>query len=393
MKRVAVILITVVCLSWLLSGPAFSQSGVFEVLNPNLPPDDDWNWDVALGDVDGDEKLDIIFANDGRNRLYANDGSGLFTDVTMVNFPGSSNLSWGVALGDVDGDGDLDAIFANTNQNELYLNNGSGLFGDVTLTNLPEDGDDSRGVALGDVDSDGDLDVVFASRLSRNRLYINDGYGVFRDAPSSQFPGDGGNTRGVFMGDVDGDNDLDAVFANKDGQNRLYVNDGSGVFTDVTLAHFPEDRDNSRGIAMGDVDGDNDPDIIFANRRGRNRLYLNDGSGVFKDATAILLPTHSDWSLDVALGDVDGDRDLDILVANFDEQNGLYLNDGSGVFEVATSTHLPVDSDGSLGIVLEDVDGDGDLDIVVANSSDNRLCTNQGKPSVPFGPAGCESLP
>ena len=291
MKRVAAILIAVTFLSWLLSGPAFGQSGVFAVLDPNLPPDDDWSWDVALGDVDGDRDLDIIFANHGQNLLYVSDSSGAFADVTSAGFPGNSNLSWGVALGDVDGDGDLDAVFADTSQNELYLNNGSGLFADVTLTNLPQDDDDSRGVALGDVDGDGALDVVFVNRLSRNRLYIND------------------------------------------------------------------------------------------------------GSGVFEDATAVFLPTHDDWSLDVALGDVDGDRDLDMVVANFNEQNKLYLNDGSGLFEEVTSTHLPVDSDSSLGIVLGDSDGDGDLDIVVANFGDNRLYTSKGRPSVPFGLAGCGVRP
>ncbi len=390
---VTVILVVFILLGLLLSRPVFGQSGVFEVLDPNLPPNNDWSWGVALGDVDGDRDLDIVFANHGQNCLYANDSSGEFIDVTATNFPGNGNLSWGVALGDVDGDGDLDGVFANTNQNELYLNNGSGLFGDVTLSGLPGDGDDSRGVALGDVDGDGDLDVVFANRLSRNRLYINDGSGVFQDAPLSQFPGDGGNTRGVIMGDVDGDRDLDVVFANKDGQNRLYINDGSGVFEDVTLTHFPEDNDNSRGMALGDVDGDGDLDVMFAHRSGRNRLYLNDGSGVFRDATAIRFPTHISWSLDVALVDVDDDRDLDILIANFNEQNELYLNDGSGVFENATATHLPVDSDGSLGIALGDMYGDGDLDIIVANFGDNRLYTNKGGHSLTFGLVGCEFHP
>jgi len=389
MKRVTGILMAVIFLSLLFSEPAFSQSGVFEALDPNLPLDDGWSWDVATGDVDGDRDLDIIFANQGQNLLYVGDGSGAFSDISSTNFPGNRNLSWGVALGDVDGDGDLDAVFANTNQNELYLNDGSGLFSDVTLTSLPEDSDDSRGVALGDVDGDGDLDIVFANRLTRNHLYINDGHGVFQDVPVSQFPGDDANTRGVIMGDVDSDNDLDVVFANKDFQNLLYLNDGSGVFTDVTPTNFPRDYNNSRGIALGDVDGDGDLDIVFANRRLRNSLYLNDGSGVFEDATAILLPTHEDWSLDVAFGDVDGDRDLDILVANFTEQNELYLNDGSGVFEEVAATHLPADSDGSLGIVLGDFDSDGDLDITVANFGDNRLYTNKGRPSLPFGPVSC----
>jgi len=393
MKRVAVLLTVILFLGVLFSRPVWGQSGAFELAADNLPSDVNWNWDVALGYTDGDGDLDIVLANQGRERLYLNDGSGVFADAPLTAFPDNDDNSWGVALGDVDSDGDLDAIFANTFQNRLYLNDGSGVFSDVTLTRLPADEDDSRGVALGDVDGDGDLDIVLATRLGRNRLYLNDGSGVFRDAPSGNFPGDGGNTRGVALGDVNGDSALDIVFANKDGQNRLYLNDGAGVYRDVTLAQFPEDYDNSRGIAIGDIDGDRDRDIIFANRRGRNRLYVNDGSGVFDGATAVRLATRSDWSLDVAMGDIDGDRDLDIIFASFDEQNRLYLNDGAGAFEEVTATQLPVDSDGALGVALGDIDGDRDLDIVFATGKKNRLYINLGQPSLFSCPPGCAGYP
>jgi hypothetical protein len=374
----------------LSSLPVFGKQGLFELSRSSLPPDSDWSWDVALGDVDGDSDLDAIFANHEQNKIYLNDGSGVFADVTVTNFPANSYLSWGVALGDVDGDGDLDAIFANTNQNELYLNDGSGVFSDASLTNLPGDDDDTRDVALGDMDNDKDLDIVLANRFGRNRLYVNDGSGFFRDAPPASFSAGGGNTRGVALGDVDGDKDLDIVFAVKDAQNRLHLNDGFGVFIDVTDTHLPSDRDNSRSIALGDVDGDNDLDIVFANRLdSQSRLYLNDSSGVFTDATLTNLPIARDWSDGVALCDIDGDGDLDMVLANFNAQNRLYLNDGSGVFEDATAAQLPVDSDSSLGIALGDVDDDGDLDIMVANFNDNRLYTNLSRRSVTFGLNGC----
>lgn len=393
MKRISLILAIVVCFGLLFSTPVFSEQGVFKLSSDNLPPDGTWSWEVALGDADGDNDLDVVFCNDGQDRLYINDSLGVFTDVTSTNLPEDNDVSWGVALGDVDGDGDLDIVFANTFQNKLYLNNGSGVLVGATPDSFPRDDDDSRDVALGDVDGDGDLDVIFANRLSRNRLYINDGSGAFQDAPLTQFPGDGGNTRAVVLGDIDGDKDLDVVFGNKDGQNQLYLNDGYGAFSNVTETHLPYDADNSRGVVTGDVDGDDDVDIIFANSlNGQNKLYINGGSGVFSDATATQLPLADDWSLDVVMGDVDGDRDLDIVFADF-TKNKLYLNDGFGVFTDVTSTHLPEDKERSLGAALGDVDGDGDPDVVFANSGDDTLYVNLGRRSVPFSPVSCAFRP
>lgn len=393
LKWSSLILAVVVCFGLLFSTPVFGERGVFELSSDNMPPDGTWSWDVALGDMDGDDDLDVIFSNDGQERLYINDSSGLFTDVTVPNLPEDNDLSWGLALGDVDGDGDLDVAFANTGQNKLYINDGFGVLADATLKYFPRDSEDSRGVALGDVDGDGDLDAVFANRLSRNRLYINDGSGVFRDASSIDFPADGDNTRSVTLGDVDSDGDLDVVFGNKDGQNRLYLNNGSGVFSDVTEIHLPGDADNSRGVTISDVDGDDDMDIIFANgMEGQNKLYINDGFGVFSDTTTTRLPVVNYWSLDIAVGDVDGDRDSDIIFADF-TKNKLYLNDGFGVFTDVTSTHLPAEKGGSLGVALGDMDGDGDPELIFANSSDDTLYINLGRRSVPFGPVSCAFHP
>lgn len=394
MKLVAVVLATVLSSYSLVSCSVLAGQVKFELSRDNLPQDkpaDDFSWEVVLGDVNGDRHLDIIFANDGQNRLYINYGSGVFNDVTSTNMPPDTDLTWGAALGDVNGDGHLDVVFANTGQNRLCLNDGPGVFRDVTSTNFPEDNADSRDVAVGDVNGDGHLDIVFANRFGPNRLFLNDGSGVFGDAPSADFSSGGGNTRGVALEDVNNDGNLDIVFAVKDARNRLLLNDGFGTFSDVTETNLPYEYDNSRGIACGDVNGDGYLDIVFANRlsnQGQSKIYLNDGSGVFTDVTTTHLPKANHWSTDVALADLDGDGDLDVVFANFNEQSIIYLNNGSGVFEDIASTQLPLDKQQSLSVALGDVDNDGDLDIIFANADQNSLWNNVTEHLVSFDPTG-----
>ena len=162
--------------------------------------------------------------------------------------------------------------------------------------------------------------------------------------------------------------DLDALICNRS-QNRLYLNDGTGVFTDVTASRLPPDSDFSYAAAFGDVDGDGDLDALIANSSVANRLYLNDGSGVFTDATAGRLPTGVGAML--ALGDVDGDQDLDALFGTL-----LYLNDGSGVFTDVTAANVPPVTNSPRAVALADMDGDGDLDGVIGTSAQTELYVN-----------------
>ncbi len=369
-------------------------TGAFtDVTATNLPAQLGNTTAVALGDVDGDGDLDVLLGSYTQNRLYLNNsGTGTFTDATF-QLPAMVAATWAVALGDVDGDGDLDALIGNFESpgtpNRLFLNNGFGLFTDAT-PQLPVMFDDTQAVTFGDLDGDGDLDAFVGNFEQQNRLLVNNGSGVFVDA-TGQLPAHQDETLHVALGDVDGDGDLDALIGNNR-QDRLYLNDGSGAFTDAT-AQLPANLDATRAVAIGDVDGDGDLDALIGNRvlQGQpNRLYLNNGVGVFSDAGS-LLPSIATYTTAVALGDVDADGDLDALIGSSYEippitpqQMRLYLNNGAGLFSDATS-QLPPILDLTEALALGDVDGDGDLDVLVGNANlyflpgqPDRLYLNNG---------------
>ncbi len=350
--------------------------------------------DIATGDVDADGDTDLIFGTDGQNVLYLNDSNGNYIDTTAARMPTDNDITLAAKLGDVDGDGDLDLIAGSGlrlvpippsgGQNRLYLNDGFGTFVDATTARMPNDNEDTYALDLGDVDGDGDLDVVFGNMAGtfpipipgQNQLYLNDGDGVFSDATASLMPVDNDSTRAVVLGDVDADGDLDLFCGNYGQSNRLYLNDGFGRFVDATYSRLPGDSDNTEAAVLQDVDGDGDPDLVCGNDAQQNRLWLNDGSGTFVNATAARLPTDDDRTRALALADVDNDGDPDLVFANIgNRQDRLYLNDGSGTFADVTATRLPTENEDTRAVALADVDSDGDLEIIVAKDR-NRLYAN-----------------
>src|SRR5690606_11548508 len=118
-------------------------------------------------------------------------------------------------------------------------------------------------------------------------------------------------------------------------------------------------------LALGDVDGDGDLDLVVGNvgdvySGTPSRLYTNDGNGAFTDVSASRMPAGNHYTSDLALGDLDGDRDLDLVLGNSD-QCLLYRNDGTGTYTDATAMSMPAGSYGTRSLALGDVDGDGDL--------------------------------
>ncbi len=337
----------------------------------------DTSYAVATADVDGDGNTDVVVANAGQSRLLLGDGLGSFTDVTDVQFPVLSLTSMTAALGDVDGDQDADLVLGDVHgPNRLLLNDGNGQFALAPAANLPAKPQASVGMALGDVDRDGDLDLVVANRRSQNRLWLNDGNGTFTDATDRHLPSGATDSYDVVLGDVDGNGTLDLVVANHRDPDQLLLNDGLGVFSDVTASQLAGDSGDSFDADLADVDTDGDLDLVIAAGVSPVRLWTNNGQGVFSDVTGTHLPTPTAFGVRIDLGDVDNDGHIDMVVGTAG-QDRVWLGDGSGQFTDATDTLMPVDTRRSFGLALLDADHDLDPDLLVASPEGaNRLLVN-----------------
>ncbi len=183
-----------------------------------------------------------------------------------------------------------------------------------------------------------------------------------------------GNCRtfGLALGDLDGDEDLDLVINCFFCGARVLFNDGAGIFSDSGQSLGTIEN---HGVALGDLDNDEDLDLFMVYNGSQDQIFLNSGLGYFTD-TGQALGGIGDNGLTARLGDIDGDNDLDALASNFNQPNRIYINDGNAVF---TESDQTIGDNQSRDMCLGDIDADLDLDIYLLNSSaHDQVLLNDG---------------
>ena len=330
---------------------------------------------VAVGDFNNDGNLDLAIANAGTNNVAVllGNGTGGFTPASGSPFTvGSNPVS--VAVGDFNGDGKLDLAVANLSGSNVTVLLGNGAGGFSAAYGSPfSTGGNPAFVAVGDFNGDGKLDLAIANSGSGTvTVLLGDGMGGFTAAPGSPFTA-GSNPVSLAVGDFNGDGRPDLAIANAGSGNvTVLLGKATGGFSTATGSPFTVGS-APYSVAVGDFNGDGNLDLAVANLNSGNvTLLLGNGAGRFTAASGSPF-TAGLGPYSVAVGDFNGDGDLDLAIANSNSSNAtVLLGDGFGGFTAASGSPFAVGSV-PYSVAAGDFNKDGRLDLAVTSYSTNSV--------------------
>ena len=361
---------------------------------------------VAIGDIDGDGKADMVAANVTDNTISVYRNTSTSGSITTSSFAAKVDFAVGVspytvAIGDLDGDGKLDIAVANNTGNSISVLRNTASSGSITTSSLAAKVDFATGVnpmhlAIGDLDKDGKPELVSANYYSGTVSVLHNtsstgsitsaSFATKVDFATASHP------YSIAIGDLDGDGKPEMAVSNQ-GANSVSIFRNTSTQGAITSASFATKFDystasNPYSVAIGDIDGDGKPDLVTCNNVGNTISILRNvsttgtiGSGSFSTKVDFTCGT---GPYSVALGDFDGDGKVDIAVANSGATTiSVFRNKATSGTINAASLTAKVDFSSCAGtryLAVGDLDGDGKADIAVAGISANAIGVLRNNP-------------
>ncbi|PYM33848.1 MAG: hypothetical protein DME15_10030 [Candidatus Rokuibacteriota bacterium] len=360
--QVSVLVAVMSLLSWAFAAPALAK----EYAAGSGP------YSVAAGDLNGDNKLDLVVANshEGTLSVLLGNGDGTFQPARSFEAGLGGGPVWVIVV-DINGDGKQDVVVADANYYSVRVLLGNG---DGTLQpsmNFPSGGNFPESIAVGDFNGDGKLDVAVAHFYSNNvTLLLGNGDGTFQPAQVVQTFASDMYLIPMAVGDVNGDGKLDLITASVGNvMVAVMLGNGDGTFQPAQMYPFVGDPES---IVVRDFNGDGKPDLALANDDAPDAkvsVLLGNGDGSFQPVRYFSVGGMESESL--AAGDVNGDGKVDLVVANAGSNNvSVLLGNGDGTFQAAKT--FPVGNRLEF-VALGDFNGDRKLDLAVASYNTNTV--------------------